>query len=88
MIYDSAKVPTPPTDAASLVAWIKANPGKFTYPAPPDFTGSVFVRQMLYYVNGGYQDLLGAFGQAKYDALAPKLWDLLNGLKPSLWRQG
>lgn len=88
MIYDSAKVPTPPTDAAGLVAWIKANPGKFTYPAPPDFTGSVFVRQMLYYVNGGYKDLLGPFDQAKYDAVAPKLWDLLNGLKPSLWRQG
>lgn len=88
MIHDSAKVATPPTDAASLVAWIKANPGKFTYPAPPDFTGSVFVRQMLYYVNGGYKDLLGPFDQTKFDAVAPKLWDLLNELKPSLWRQG
>jgi putative spermidine/putrescine transport system substrate-binding protein len=88
MIYDSAKVPTPPTDAASLIAWIKANPGKFTYPAPPDFTGSVFVRQMLYYVNGGYQDLLGAFDQTKYNTVAPKLWTLLNGLKPNLYRQG
>lgn len=88
MIYDSAKVPNPPTDAASLIAWIKANPGKFTYPAPPDFTGAVFVRQMLYYVNGGYESLLGPFDQSKYDAVAPKLWDLLNGLKPYLWRQG
>lgn len=88
MIYDSAKVPNPPTDAASLIAWIKANPGKFTYPAIPDFTGSVFVRQMLYYTNGGFTDLLGPFDQAKYDAVTPKLWSLLNDLKPSLWRQG
>jgi putative spermidine/putrescine transport system substrate-binding protein len=88
MIYDSAQVPTPPTDAASLIAWIKANPGKFTYPALPDFTGSVFVRQMLYYTNGGYQDLLGPFSQAKYDAVTPALWQLLNDLKPDLWRQG
>lgn len=88
MIYDSANVPTPPTDAASLVAWIKANPGKFTYPAPPDFTGSVFIRQMLSYVNGGYTDLLGPFNKAKYDEATPKLWSLLNDLKPDLWRQG
>jgi putative spermidine/putrescine transport system substrate-binding protein len=88
LIYDSAKVPTPPTDAASLVAWIKANPGKFTYPAPPDFTGDVFVRQMLSYTNGGYQDLLGPFSQAKYDSATPALWSLLNDLKPDLWRQG
>ena len=88
MIYDSAKVPTPPTDAASLIAWIKANPGKFAYPAMPDFTGSVFARQMFYYVNGGYQDLLGNFDQAKYDSVAPKLWTLLNDIEPSLWRQG
>lgn len=88
MIYDSAQVTTPVADAAGLVAWIKANPGKFTYPAPPDFTGSVFMRQMLSYTNGGYSDLLGAFNQAKYDAVTPKLWQLLNDLKPSLWRQG
>jgi putative spermidine/putrescine transport system substrate-binding protein len=88
MIYDSAKVPTPPSDPAGLVEWIKANPGKFTYPAIPDFTGSAFVRQMLYYTNGGYQDLLGEFDQAKYDAVTPKLWTLLNDLEPSLWRNG
>jgi putative spermidine/putrescine transport system substrate-binding protein len=88
MIYDSAKVPTPPTDAAGLIEWIKANPGKFTYPAIPDFTGSAFVRQMLYYVNGGYQGLLGEFDQAKYDEVTPKLWKLLNELEPYLWREG
>ncbi len=56
--------------------------GKFTYPAIPDFTGSAFVRQLLYYVNGGYDSLLGEFDQAKYDAVTPALWALLNDLKP------
>ena len=40
---DSAKVAEPPADMAGLIAWIKANPGRFTYPAPPDFTGSGFL---------------------------------------------
>ena len=33
---DSAKVAEPPADMAGLIAWIKANPGRFTYPAPPE----------------------------------------------------
>ena len=30
-----------------LLAYAKANPGRVTYPAPPDFTGSAFVRQVV-----------------------------------------
>ncbi|MBA2348192.1 MAG: ABC transporter substrate-binding protein [Solirubrobacterales bacterium] len=44
---DSAKVPDPPQDFDALLAYAKANPGRFTYPAPPDFTGSAFVRQVV-----------------------------------------
>lgn len=88
LIYDSAKVPNPPTTVDGLIEWIKANPGKFTYPAIPDFTGSAFVRQLLYHVNGGFDTLTGEFDQAKYDEVTPELWALLNDLEPSLWRQG
>lgn len=86
--YDSAAVKEPPTDMAGLLAWIKANPGKFTYPAPPDFNGSVFVRHVFYYAAGGVDNLLGEFDQAKYDAVAAKAWKILDDLKPSLWRNG
>lgn len=86
--YNSNDVKQVPQTMGELIAWIKANPGRFTYPAPPDFTGSVFVRHVLYFVNGGFKDLLGPFDKAKFDAAAPKLWKTLNDLKPSLWRQG
>ena len=45
--YDSAKVSDPPRDFDALRAWAKAHPGRFTYPAPPDYTGSSFVRQVV-----------------------------------------
>ena len=51
--YDSARVTDPPTTVAGLLDWAEAHPGRFTYPAPPDFTGSVFVRQALYALSGG-----------------------------------
>ena len=45
--YDSAKLKAPPQDLEALLAYAKAHPGRVTYPAPPDFTGSAFVRQVV-----------------------------------------
>lgn len=86
--HDSATLPQPPTDIAALLDWIKANPGQFTYPAPPDFNGSVFVRHVFYHAAGGADALLGPFDQAMFDAVAPKAWAILNDLEPFLWREG
>jgi putative spermidine/putrescine transport system substrate-binding protein len=86
--HDSAKVAEPPRDMAALLDWIKANPGKFTYPAPPDFTGSVFVRHVFYHAAGGPDALLGPFDQAKFDEAAAKTWAILNEIEPFLWREG
>lgn len=44
---DSARVKHPPRGFPGLLAYAKAHPGRFTYPAPPDFTGSAFVRQVI-----------------------------------------
>ena len=36
-----------PATSTRLLAWARKHPGRFTYPAPPDFTGSAFVRQVV-----------------------------------------
>ncbi len=86
--HDSAVLAEPPRDMAGLLSWIKANPGRFTYPAPPDFTGSAFVRHVFIHAAGGPEGLLGPFDQVKFDAVAGKTWAILNGLEPFLWREG
>ena len=86
--YDTATMEKPPMSIGELIEWIKDNPGMFTYPAPPDFTGSAFVRHVFYYAAGGAENLLGPFDQAKYDAAASKAWKILNDLEPFLWREG
>lgn len=86
--YDSARTPNPPRTFAALAEWVKANPGRFTYPQPPDFTGSAFMRQAFYAVTGGHKQFMAGFDQALFDVAAPKLWDYLNGLKAGLWQQG
>jgi putative spermidine/putrescine transport system substrate-binding protein len=72
----------------AMVAWMSENPGQFTYPAPPDFTGSMQVRRLFYHAVGGYDRLLGEFDQATYDELAPQAWEFLNGIEANLWRGG
>jgi len=86
--YDSAKVPNPPKNFAELKEWIKKNPGKFSYPQPPDFTGSAFIRQAFYAVTGGHKQYLAGFDKDLYARNSGKLWAYLNEIKPSLWQQG
>lgn len=88
MIYDSARVPEPPRTIPALVEWIKANPGQFTYPAPPDFTGSAFVRHVCYEASGGYEAMLGEFDPVLFASNAAACWELLNEIEPFLWREG
>ncbi|MEO9827438.1 MAG: ABC transporter substrate-binding protein [Paracoccaceae bacterium] len=86
--YDTARVENPPKSIGELIEWVAANPGRFTYPAPPDFNGSVFVRHVFYHAAGGVDQLLGDFDQAKFDEVAAKTWDILNAMEPNLWREG
>jgi len=86
--YNSDVIATPPTSLAGVLDWARAHPGRFTYPAPPDFTGSVFTREVLYSVSGGYQNVPLAYDQASFDELSPALYEELVDLAPSLWRGG
>lgn len=88
MVYDSAKVEKPPATIPELLAWAKANPGKFTYAAPPDFTGSVFVRHVCYSATGGYQQFLRDFDQEFFNNTIAPCWQALKDVAPSLWREG
>jgi len=87
--FDSSKVSSEDFSSVSaMVEWINANPGQFTYAAPPDFNGSMTVRRLFYEAVGGYDRLLGEFDQATYDELAPQAWEFLNGIEENLWRGG
>jgi putative spermidine/putrescine transport system substrate-binding protein len=86
--HDSAVVAEPPRDMVSLLAWIRQNPGRFTYPAPPDFTGSAFLRHVFIHAAGGPDSLIGPFDQAKFDEVSARTWAILNEIEPFLWREG
>ncbi|MBD1373174.1 ABC transporter substrate-binding protein [Hazenella sp. IB182357] len=86
--YDSAKVKKPPQTLAELKEWVTQNPGKFTYPAPPDFTGSAFIRQALYETTGSYEPFTAELDESALTRYTSPLWKSLNEMKPFLWRDG
>jgi putative spermidine/putrescine transport system substrate-binding protein len=88
MIYDSKRVPQPPRTMGALLEWIRRHPGRFAYPAPPDFTGSVFVRHVFYHVADDVAGWQGAFDEARFEKAAAGTYRLLRELAPALWRQG
>jgi putative spermidine/putrescine transport system substrate-binding protein len=88
LAYDSTRVSEPPSDIEQLRAWIKAHPGRFSYPAPPDFTGSVFIRHVLLHFGGGAAAFQNGFDEALYQRAAAQALAYLNEIKPYLWRQG
>lgn len=86
--YDSARVPEPPHSAAALAEWAKANPGRFTYPQPPDFAGIGFLKQVLIELTDAPEALQRPVNEADYDAVTAPLWDWLDQVTPHLWRAG
>ena len=85
--YDSARQPSPPKSLAALVEWIKANPGKFTYPQPPDYLGTTFLKQALYGVMAEPAILQSPVDDAIYASATAPLWAMLDEVHPFLWRK-
>ena len=86
--YDQARMEEPPDTFEKLLDWVEKNPGRFTYPQPPDFTGSAFIRQALYAVTGGHEQYMHGFDQSLFELNVVGLWDYLNRMKPYLWQKG
>lgn len=86
--YDSARLPAPPLGAEQLLDWAQANPGRFTYPQPPDYLGTTFLKQVLYGVIDEPDLLLQPVDPATYDQVTAPLWAWLDEITPALWRQG
>jgi putative thiamine transport system substrate-binding protein len=87
-LYDTAAVSTPPRSIPALLEWIKAHPGRFTYPAPPDFLGSTFLKHVLAELTDRPEALQGPVDQADFAAVTAPLWAWLEDARPHLWRKG
>lgn len=88
MYNDSAVTPETPSSAEELMAYCQKYAGRVTYPALPDFTGSAFVRNIIYELCGWeqFQTMEADYDTVKA-AIEPAL-EYLRALNPYLWNEG
>jgi putative thiamine transport system substrate-binding protein len=87
-IHDSALVPEPPRSIEKLLAWSQENPGRFSYPQPPDFLGSTFLKQALIELLDDPSILQEPVNADSAAMATEPLWSFLDALHPTLWRGG
>ncbi|MEM9056025.1 MAG: ABC transporter substrate-binding protein [Pseudomonadota bacterium] len=87
LFFDTARVPDAPATPADLLAWIERHPGRFSYPRPPAFLGSGFLKQLLLALTDDPARLAAPAGD-DFDAVSAPLWQWLDRAHPSLWRSG
>lgn len=86
--YDTARVQSPPLTFDAMKAWVQANPGRFTYIAPPDFAGSAFLRHVLLWAGKQDPRFWKGFDEGLYRMASTAAFAYLNAIKPYLWRKG
>ncbi len=86
--YDTERLPEPPTSIAALGEWLEENPGRFTYPQPPDFHGLTFLKQAAYEFMDDPTVLQEPVDPDHYEELTEPLWAWLDNITPNLWRSG
>jgi putative thiamine transport system substrate-binding protein len=85
---DSAKLAKPPLSMMELLALAKTEKGRITYPAPPDFHGTTFVKQALDETIKDRALLSKPIDKAGFAEAAKPVFEYLDALHPHLWREG
>ncbi|MCL4155598.1 UNVERIFIED_CONTAM: hypothetical protein GTU68_040421 [Idotea baltica] len=77
-----------PTSMDALLEWAALNPGRFSYPQPPDYVGSTFLKQALYELVTDPTVLQQPAEEADFVAVTEPLLAYLDKLHPHMWRSG
>lgn len=87
LFFDTARVASAPRNPRELLQWIEAHPGRFSYPQPPSFLGSAFVKQLLLALGANHEHLALPAAD-NFDAVTRPLWQWLDRAHASMWRGG
>ena len=87
LFFDRTRVVEVPTSPDALLRWIEHHPGRFSYPEPPSFLGSAFLKQMLLALGADPVQLQSPAGE-NFAQVTQPLWQWLDRAHPGMWRGG
>ena len=86
--HDSQWLIEPPQTIAAILDWSTSNPGEFTYPRPPAFLGSTFLKQAVLEISNKDPALFAPVTDDDFKRVTTALWEYLDALHPTLLRAG
>lgn len=87
-IYDKARIQNPPASFAEMLNYAIAHPNKISYPRPPSFHGTSFLKSALLELAAQPELLYQAVQTETFMQVSAPLWDYLDALHKVAWHQG
>ena len=87
-LYDQNITKKHPRNMKELLAFAQENQGRVSYPLPPNFHGTTFLKQALIELTPDPAQLAKPVSESDFERLTAPLWKYLDQLHPHMWRKG
>ena len=87
-IYDAEKLSSPPQSHKEMLSYAQAHPNKLSYPRPPAFHGTSFLKSALIELVEDKKVLELAVDTNTFAQISAPLWHYLDEFHQVAWRQG
>ncbi len=87
-IHDKMTLNNPPASFSEMLSYAKAFPNRLTYPRPPEFHGTSFLKALLIELTGNDQALQQPVSEDNFGLVTKPLWRYLDEFHTVAWRGG
>ena len=87
-IRDVKTLNNPPRSYAEMLSYAKAFPNRLTYPRPPEFHGTSFIKSLLIELSHNDPALKKPVTEESFEAVTKPLWAYLDEFHKVAWRGG
>lgn len=87
-IHDTKTLNNPPKSFSEYLSYAKAFPNKLSYPRPPEFHGTSFLKALLIELTNNDASLQRPVDEKSFALVTAPLWSYLDEFHQVAWRQG
>lgn len=87
-IHDTLELNNPPRSFSEFLSYAKAFPNRLSYPRPPEFHGTSFLKALLIELTGNDASLMQPVTEENFDIVTAPLWKYLDEFHNVAWRGG
>jgi len=87
-IHDQETLHNPPQSFSGMLSYAQAFPNRLSYPRPPEFHGTSFIKSLLIELTNNSPELAKQVSEKNFQAITAPLWAYLDKFHKVAWRGG